>query len=572
LRAGGEAREATPTHGWSPTEAMSIPSRRSSLVSMLVSTGDRVIERVRGWNAALAQRPAVSLVLVVVISFLLAVGGAAGVGFPEPVVHDEQSYLLGAETFAAGRLTNPPHPMAEHFRTFHVLQQPTYASKYPPGQAVALALGIRLAGTPLVGVWLSFALMCAGIYWMLRAWVGPRWALAGAIALALRLATSYWTYQYWGGAVAALGGALVLGGARRVVDSARPRDAVLMTVGAALLANSRPFEGLLLCVPVAIVVLWWLVREHSNRRRLVGVLLPAAAVVAVTGAAMLRYNYAVTGRATQLPYLEYREQHGRGPDFIWAERRNVPLSTDTLMRRYQEWELATADSLRSPAGFASRNLDRLKSTIPFFLPVFLLAPLFVLPIVLRDRWSRLALVCLGVVLTGLAFSSWYQPHYAAPATALFIVLYVSCVAWCRRIRLGRFDAGKYFVAIIVAGWMVSQLAKLAVPIARTMRTGATPDWSQWARRRSNIERELQREAGRDLVIVRYAANHHFHHEWVWNHADIDQAGVVWARDLGSAKNAQLMRYFRDRKAWLLEVNDSTGVERRRSVTPDKPNE
>jgi hypothetical protein len=552
---------------------MSMTSRRSSLVSMLVSAGGRSIERIRLWNAALAQRPAVSLVLVVAISFLLAVGGAAGVGFPEPVTHDEQSYLLGAETFAAGRLTNPPHPMAEHLWTFHVLQRPTYASKYPPGQALALAMGIRLAGTPLAGLWLSFALMCAGIYWMLRAWVGPRWAFAGAIAVALRLGTSYWTYQYWGGAVAALGGALALGGARRVGATARARVAAVMTVGAALLANSRPFEGLLLCVPVAIVVLWSLVRAHaSRRRRLMAVLLPAAAVVAVTGAAMLRYNYAVTGRATRLPYLEYREQFGRGPDFIWSERGAAPLSTDTLMRRYQEWELATADSLRSPARFASRNLDRMKSTIPFFLPVFLLAPLFVLPLVLRDGWSRLALVCLGAVLTGLALSSWYQSHYAAPATGLFIVLYVSCLAWCRRIRIGRFDAGKYFVAIIVAGWVVSQLAKLAVPIARTMRTGATPEWSHWAKRRSDLERELQGQAGRDLVIVRYAANHHFHHEWVWNHADIDGAGVVWARDLGPAKNAQLIQYFRDRKAWLLDVNDSTGVERRRPIDPGKPNE
>ena len=238
-----------------PTEAM----HETRLAFAIGSRLRRAIERVRGWNAALALRPWVSAGLVFVAALALGIAGAAGVGFPEPVVHDEFSYLLGADTFVHGRLTNPPHPLAEHFQTFHVLQHPTYASKYPPGQALVLAVGIELGGRPIIGVWLSFALMCAAVYWMLRAWIGPRWALVGALGLAMRLATTYWVYQYWGGAVAALGGALVLGGAYRVVTGGRPRDAVLMALGAGIVGVTRPYEGLLLCVPVAAVVLAWLI-------------------------------------------------------------------------------------------------------------------------------------------------------------------------------------------------------------------------------------------------------------------------------------------------------------------------
>lgn len=547
-----------------PTEAM----HETRLAFAIGSRLRRAIERVRGWNAALALRPWVSAGLVFVAALALGIAGAAGVGFPEPVVHDEFSYLLGADTFVHGRLTNPPHPLAEHFQTFHVLQHPTYASKYPPGQALVLAVGIELGGRPIIGVWLSFALMCAAVYWMLRAWIGPRWALVGALGLAMRLATTYWVYQYWGGAVAALGGALVLGGAYRVVTGGRPRDAVLMALGAGILGVTRPYEGLLLCVPVAAVVLAWLIWRPrrvpgvaSGRHRLRSVVLPAVAVLAVFAAFTLRYNQAVTGDATRFPYLAYLQEYGRGPDFVWQQPRDVPLPENRLVRTYQLWELATADSLRSPAGFVSRNGERLKLTVGFFLPMFLLAPLFALPLALRSRWVRLALVCLVVVGIGLAVSSWYQPHYAAPATALFVTLYFSCLAWCRRLRVGRFDAGIYLVSIILVAWAGTQLAKLALPIARVVRSGATPEEFAWGKRRAAIERRLRSTDDKDVVIVRYGPKHSFHHEWVYNGADIDGSEVVWAHDLGPAKNANLMSYFRDRAVWLLEVSDDSTEDR-----------
>lgn len=518
--------------------------------------------------AALANRRGLAIAVVGLSALVLRVAVLPIEPIPKPAVHDEFAYLLQADTFAHGRITNPTPKMWEHFETFHVIFQPTYCAKYFPGQGLFLALGQVVFGHPFWGVWLTSGLMCAAITWMLQGWFPLEWALLGGMLTVLRFGVfGYWADSYWGGNVAAIGGALLLGALPRIKSSQRIRDVLLMGIGLALLANSRPWEGLVLSLPVAGILLWWMVGKNrpAIHISLVRVVLPLVLMSCATGAWLGYYNWRTTGNALKPAYQVYEDTYGSFPFMLWQHIRPEPVYRHAMMRKL---EIDYVSELYQSYHTLIGHVWRIGVVVTFFLGPILVLPFLAMLLALRyglslrsisPRTKTLVLFAL-VFAAGTELGVFYHPHYTAPATCL-IIAFVLLVM--RRLREWS-KMGIFLTRTVTAACVLAfVLRAAAMPLHIKIGMDNTYGWNEFFLSsgkgwfpKSEMQSRLEQISGNHLVIVEYSPKHLPMPEWVYNEADIDHARIIWARDMGPVKNEELIQYYKGRKVWLLEADDT----------------
>jgi hypothetical protein len=223
---------------------------------------------------------------------------------------------------------------------------------------------------------------------------------------------------------------------------------------------------------------------------------------------------------------------------------------------YSGDELKNFLESRTLPGFFEHAWVKLVEGWLFFLSFSLAAPLMLLPWALGDRRIRFLAIAAAVFALGLAVETWLIPHYIAPFTAALYAILLQSMRHLRVWRPGGRASGLFLTrAIPVLCVVLAGLRLYAQPLRITLPERPTQSWygnELKGQARARTLKLLESYAGPQLAIVRYSGTHDVLDDWVYNAADIDKSKVVWAREADMASNRELIRYFKSRKAWLVE--------------------
>jgi hypothetical protein len=203
--------------------------------------------------------------------------------------------------------------------------------------------------------------------------------------------------------------------------------------------------------------------------------------------------------------------------------------------------------------------------IAFFAGFALLPPLMMSRRVVMDRRIRFLVLCVPLWLGGMTVGIFLIPHYLAPFTAAFYALGLQAMRHLRVWKPEGKMAGLTLVRLIVTICIaMAGLRLFAEPLHLTPAEWPGGEWIffwngpvHFGTERAQVENRLERLPGPQLVIVRYSPKHFPLDEWVSNAADIDSSKIIWAREMDPASNLELIRYYKDRNAWLVQPDALT---------------
>lgn len=470
---------------------------------------------------------------------------------PVPIFAGDHSALLAADTFAHGRLANPPHVLWTHFDRPEVLQNPSYVSRFGPLRGLVLLPG-HLAGEPLRGACLAFGLAAAAICWMLRAWVGRGWGLVGALLLAVSPSLA-WSLGggYDGSAAGLAAGALVFGALPRLTESARVRDGLWLGIGIALLALDDVALAVAAAIPAAVWIGSRLRAGPAGARRSVltrGVA-PALVVTALAVSFLGYYNLRTTGELTTSPDRAYRAAYAAAPDWI-LERRDEPVEyTDRVIAQYygdRSQFIKPYLERRTFTGFFTGLPPKVSYYGSLFCAGALALLLLAVPLLWADPRVRFAAGATAFFAGVVALQTFEEPRLAAPFAAALFVLLANGLRFVWNLEIGPVQIGM----VIGTGLLVWSTGKAfeRVQDAQLIRE-TEPLYT-----RGSIAKNLSlagQKNGPILMLVQYGGGHAVRNEWVNNGADVDGEPVVWAREFGDGENDDLLAYYADRNRWRL---------------------
>jgi hypothetical protein len=309
---------------------------------------------------------------------------------------------------------------------------------------------------------------------------------------------------------------------------------------------TRPFEGVLFAVPILAALAW---QYRTRFGSLAAIATPAAAISAIAIVLLGMYFQRVTGSPFVTTYQISQKTYGWPMGLAWTpppkiEHRHIEL------QRYYEYELGEREKVDGPIDFIEYLTFRVQEYWRFFVGPILTIPLVMLGRVWRRR--RILFLALAGALAAVLLEGASSPHYLAPATAVIVAILVECIRHLRATR--RLD-----IAWLPAAMALVLVLRIGAQAAGLPYTQAL-NFQSWCCRvegnlnKSRIAAELSKSPGKHLVFVETKTDPYNLFQWIYNDADIDGSPIVWARDLGRERDAQLSGYFHDRDVWIVDPN------------------
>ena len=474
-----------------------------------------------------------------------------------PIVHDEASYLLQAQTFALGRWAMPSPPLPEFFEQFHVFVTPAFASKYPPGHGLLMVPGIWLGAPGLVPVLLSG--LAAALVFILVRRVTNGWIALLTFMLWLPMRANLWFRpSYFSENTTSVLWLLGWWALVEWCDSGRERWLALIAGCIAWMAITRPLTAVAFAPPIAAVVLWRVARGRAWRS-----LVRPAALAALIVAVIPVWSAKTTGNWRETPYGLYSKMYfpfdviGFGldstpptralpPDMQNFIKAFGPTHADHTIAHlprilYERWQVMFDDAF---------------SGLRIGLALFALVGLATLS---AYGWFAVG----GSLLLTLCYLAFAHPAgwdvYYLEILAIFPFLAANGI-WAAWLALGkRAKARETEVGLVPAhaAFAGALLVLLLVVPARADIVRVQRELKRHRAFQSGFAARVQAlDASPSIVFIRYIPNHNLNVSLIANRADLASARTWLVYDRG-ADDAKLAALAPNRVPYLYDEASGT---------------
>jgi hypothetical protein len=477
---------------------------------------------------------------------------------PIPVVHDELAYVFQAQLFARGRWTLPSPAMPLAFEQPYLLVEPAMASKYFPGHSLLLTVGALLGWPALMPLVLQ-STAAALIFVLARRMANGAVALLTWVFWLTTPMVLYFGPTYYSEATTTV---CWLAGWYALLEWRTTRRLGWLlgaAVSTAWCVLTRPLTGLAYAIPMALVVLYDVVRERRWRD-----LALAVAAGALVLAIIPLWSAKTTGDWRVTPLQRYTR------DYMPYDLPGFGLITTPPARTLNPEFVHLNDVFRSfhpnhvPAALPRIFVERAHSLydtiwdwsdglFALFAVIGLLA--------LSGPTAFAVASSVFLLLVYLSFGSpsvWTLYYYeSVPAYAYLTAVGIAWVAAAiggRRLPRRDDAAGwrsRRWVTAVAAGAIVLCVPGYAASLKiRRQLANNRVNLVEFARLRASIP------ARRALLFVRYAPFHSPHETFVQNVPSPEAARLLVAYDRGDAENARLAASMPDRTPYMFDEANS----------------